>query len=115
MKNYNTSSGAQEKNSRDQKDIDEHRLLAALSYVWVLCFIPLILKRNSKFAQFHAKQGLVLFIIEVIGTVVFPIPIIGWLLFILVVLMAILGAKAALDGEYWEMPFFARLVKKLNL
>ena len=105
----------EEKNTGDKQDIEEHKLLAALSYIWVLCFIPLLLKRKSKFSQFHAKQGLVLFIVEVIGTVVFPIPIIGWALFILVVLLAILGAKAALDGEYWEMPFFGRFVKKLNL
>ncbi|MDP2812464.1 MAG: hypothetical protein Q8O32_02105 [bacterium] len=105
----------EEKNMSDTKDIEENKLLAALGYIWVLCFIPLLLKRKSKFSQFHAKQGLVLFIIEIIGTVVFPIPVIGWALFILVILLAILGAKSALDGEYWEMPFFGKLVKKLNL
>ena len=45
---------------KDQKDINRNRHIAAASYIWVLCLIPLLFKRESKFAQFHAKQGLLL-------------------------------------------------------
>jgi len=64
----------EEKNINNKKDIEENKVAAALSYVWILCLVPLFLKKNSKFCQFHAKQGLLLFIVEVIGMVIFPIP-----------------------------------------
>src|SRR3989339_630004 len=44
-----------------EQDVEENKTVAALSYAWILCLVPLLGKRNSKFAQFHAKQGLVLF------------------------------------------------------
>ncbi len=99
----------------DKKDIEENKAIAALGYVWVLCLLPLLLKRNSKFAQFHGKQGLVLFIIEVIGSFIFAIPILGWALFVIVVVLAVLGAKNAWEGRYWQMPIFGHFVSKLNL
>ena len=105
----------EKKNLGDQKDIEENKIIAAIGYVWILCLVPLILKKDSKFAQYHAKQGLVLFIIEVIGSFVFWIPLIGWLLGIFVLVLAILGVVKALQGEYWEMPIVHDLSKKLNL
>src|SRR3990167_5276307 len=34
------------------------RILAAIGYLWILCLLPLLGKRQSEFAQFHGKQGL---------------------------------------------------------
>lgn len=102
-------------NKSQQKDIEENKVSAALAYIWILCLVPLFLKRDSKFAQFHAKQGLLLFIVELIGSVVYAIPIIGWALFVLTIILALLGIRNALDGKYWEMPFLGRYVEKLNL
>ena len=62
----------------NDSDIQANKTVAALSYLWILFLVPLLLKRDSKFAQFHAKQGLVLFIIEFLVW----IPFIGWLLMI---------------------------------
>ena len=103
------------KESGDSKDVEENKVVAALSYVWILFLIPLLAKKESKFCQFHAKQGLVLFLIEVVGCLVFWIPIIGWILFIAVVVFAIIGILKALSGEYWEMPFIGEYAKKINL
>lgn len=99
----------------DKKDVEENKVIAALSYLWILCLVPLFLKRNSEFAQAHAKQGLVLFIIEIVGSLVFWIPLIGWLLWLIVVVIAILGFARALQGEYWHMPVIGDLAKKINL
>lgn len=93
----------------------EEKIFAALGYVWILCFVPLLLKQDSKFAMFHGKQGLMLFIIEIIGTIVFWIPVIGWLLGLLVLILAILGIIKSLQGEYYEVPIAHTLVEKLNL
>jgi len=104
---------AEEKNTN--KDISENNLLAAISYVWILCLVPLFLKRDSKFVQFHAKQGLVLFFIEIVGTLVFWIPLVGWLLFIAILILAILGFVNAIQGNSWKMPVVGDLAQKINL
>ena len=97
------------------KDIEVNKNVATLSYVGILCLVPLLMKRKSKFAQFHAKQGLVLFIIEVLGSVVFWIPFVGWLLALSVLVVAILGILKTLNGEWWKIPYIYELSKKFNL
>jgi len=42
----------------NQKDIEENKVLAIISYFWLLCLIPLLAKKDSPFAQFHAIRGL---------------------------------------------------------
>ncbi|OGY89962.1 MAG: hypothetical protein A2927_02685 [Candidatus Komeilibacteria bacterium RIFCSPLOWO2_01_FULL_45_10] len=102
-------------NPESNRDIEENKILAAVGYVWILCLVPLFLKRNSRFAQFHAKQGLVLFILEVIGWLIFWIPLIGWVLFIYVIIMAVMGIMNSLQGNWWEMPVLGKYARKINL
>ncbi len=97
----------------------EDKVYAALSYVWILVFIPLFLKRQSGFVQFHVRQGLALLIAEVILWIIGLVPILGWLIafigHIVVAILAVLGIVAALVGRYWEMPFLSEYAKKLNI
>lgn len=102
-------------NNMPDRDMEDNRVLAAVGYVWILCLIPLFLKRNSQYAQFHAKQGLVLFIAEIVGWLVFWIPLIGWILYVYVIVMAVLGIMNALQGKYWEMPFLGKYARRINL
>ena len=55
----------------DKKDIEDNSVMGLLAYIWILWLIPLLAAKNSKFAKFHANQGLILFILEVIGGAVF--------------------------------------------
>ena len=99
----------------DNKDIEENKAIAAIGYIWILCFIPLLLKRDSKFAQFHGKQALVLFIVEVVIGFIIWIPVLGWLLGLATLILAIMGILQALQGNYWEMPLIGQLAKKINI
>lgn len=105
--------------SADMKDIEDNKYLAAIGYIWILCLVPLLMKRKSKFAQFHGKQGLVLFIAEVILSFVWIIPILGWIVgffgYIIVLVLSILGVINAVQGRYWDMPWLGKYTKKLNL
>ena len=96
-------------------DIEENKHVAALSYVWVLVLVPLLMKRESEFAQFHAKQGLVLFIIEILATFVIWIPLIGQLIALALLVVAVLGIIKALNGEWWKMPYIHEWSQKINL
>jgi len=108
-----------EDNKPKGSDVDENKLLAAIGYIGILCLVPLLGKKDSKFAQFHGKQGLVLCIAWVINFFVGLIPIIGWLVAfvgtIALLVLSILGIIKALAGEFWEMPYLAEYAKKINL
>lgn len=54
----------QEPKSSTQK-IDDKKIFSILSYISILCLIPLLTKKDDPFIFFHAKQGLVLFIAEI--------------------------------------------------
>lgn len=103
----------------DPKDVEENKVIAAIGYIWILCLVPLLLKKDSKFAQFHGKQGLVLFIAEVIISFIWVVPVLGWLAgfvgWIITLILAILGIVNALSGKYWRMPILGEYAEKLNL
>lgn len=99
----------------DAKDIEDHKLIAALSYLGILVLIPLLLARKSAFAQEHAKQGLVLLIVHIVGFLVYWIPVFGQLLWLVVVIMNIIALVKCLMGEFWEIPVIGPLRKKIHL
>lgn len=96
------------------KKVNNKNGLAALSYVWILCLIPL-LGSKDEFVKFHAKQGFVLFLIELVLILVGWIPLVGWLASLIVVLVAIIGIIKALNGERWEIPYVYNLSKKIKI
>ncbi len=53
----------------DPKDIEENKIMALFSYLGILFLIPLLAAPNSKYAKFHANQGVVLLITEALGSV----------------------------------------------
>ena len=48
-----------------REEILDGKMYAVLSYLSILCIIPLIIKKNNAFVLAHGKQGLVLFVAEV--------------------------------------------------
>lgn len=110
--NQPASSGTEA--SKD-KDIEENKLVAALSYLGILFLVPLLAKRESPFCQFHAKQGLMFCIVWIIGGFVFWFPLIGWAAGLFVLVLNIIGLVKALSGEKWEAPIIGDLAKKINI
>ena len=104
----------------DESDINDNKILALLSYLGILFIVPLIAAPQSKFAKFHANQGLVLFIACVVvglaGSVLQAIAVVlGFLFLALVnilftavglVLLAliIIGIVNACQGKAKELP-----------
>jgi len=100
-------------------DINQNRLYAALSYLWILCFIPLLWRRNSQFAQYHARQGLVLLLAEFFGMLISWIPFFGFFISmfigLILAILAFFGIINALDGKYWQMPILGVHAKKIKV
>jgi len=102
----------------DQKDIEENKGIAVLSYIGILCLVPLLAKKESKFAQYHAKQGLVRFLGEVIIVVINVIPILGqiiWLLgWLFLVILSIIGIINVVQGQYKEVTVLGKFGTKFK-
>ena len=95
----------------DAKDINDNTLMAALSYIGILVFIPLLLKKDSPFVQAHAKQGLVLFIAMIFGA----IPVIGWLWAMFLLVINVIALVNVLQGKLWKIPGAYELSQKFNI
>jgi fumarate reductase subunit D len=101
---------------KDQQ-ILEGKVFAILSYLSILCIIPLVLKKDNPFVLKHGKQGLILFLGQV---AVFILHIILglWILrlgtFVLGV-MSFLGLIAVLQGRDAELPVVSRLANSITL
>ena len=100
-------------------EIQEAKFFAAIGYLSVLCFVPLLLKKGNRFAQFHGKQGLVLFILEVAASILKAIPALGdvvfTLAFVVLGILSLVGIVKVLMGEYWEMPVIQEVASKISL
>lgn len=90
------------------------KLYGVLSYLSILVLIPLIAGK-TQFAKFHANQGLVLAIIEVVFSVLIGIfikipvlgvifGIVGGLFDLICLIMAIMGIVSVVNGEMKELP-----------
>ena len=94
---------------------DYEKVLAALSYVWVLVLVPFVLGHDKPFVAQHAKQGLALFIFELFLLLLGVIPILGWLAalagWMAVMVAAVLGIVHALGGKAYEIPILNNYIK----
>lgn len=101
------------------KEIGEGKIFAVVAYWGFLCILPLIVKKDNKFAVYHGKQGLVLFIFLVGGFLFNIIPGFGqfvWRWVVFIYLFALLwGSLQALMGKYCWLPLVTDIAAKIVL
>lgn len=114
----------------DQNDIQQNKLMAVLAYLGILVLVPILAAKESKYARYHANQGLVLFIANIVVSVVMGIvgfivgfiagftgltflatlvTIISWLLSAVIFVLAILGIVNAATGKAKELPVIGKI------
>jgi fumarate reductase subunit D len=104
----------------DPKDKKENAVYAALSYVSVVSLVMLIMKKDSPFVQEHAKQGVILFLVEIaVWLIAAIIPFFGWFIIgplanLLLLIVSVIGLAHAYQGEFWEIPVIGRYRSKIN-
>ena len=93
----------------DPEDIRKNKAMGVLAYI--IFFVPILAARDSRFAMYHANQGLVLFLlavaVNIVGTVM---PFIGPMIVIplgslAVVILAIMGIANAISGRMEPLPY----------
>lgn len=92
----------------DVTDVENNKIMGVLAYL--LFFLPLIFAKESKFAMYHANQGLLLFLfvvaVNIVGSI---IPVIGWFLILpignlMAIIFAVLGIINAAKGVAKKLP-----------
>ena len=111
-----TSAAAEADEVFDPADIEKNKVMAGLAYI--LFFLPLVACPESRFGRFHANQGLILLLISIVGGIVLGIiPIIGWIImpifYIAVMVLAIMGLVAGLNGQAKKLPLIGKLQFKI--
>jgi fumarate reductase subunit D len=93
------------------------RILALFSYLGILCLVPLMFNKDDEFVDFHARQGLVLWIWGVVSMFGLYIPLIGHFFFVSSVLVismfAVIGVISIVLNRVWSLPIIGMLARKL--
>ncbi len=119
------------------KVVEEGMIWGIIAYLWILFLVPLLAKKDNKFALYHAKQGLMLFIcwavILAISAVILAIsfaigwvPILGWIvtalgwifllvLFMLFIIGIIIGIVNSASGKYAPLPVVGHYAEKWKI
>jgi hypothetical protein len=92
-------------------DVEKHKGMAILGYIFFM--IPLIAAPNSKFARFHANQGLLLFILLMV--IVFAVIILSLLLLLSNRFLAEIGILKFFFGCGFNLLQIAMLVTWVGL
>jgi len=111
------------------EEIADGRILAAISYLPALCFVGFAAAPTNRYVRFHARQGLLLFGVEVaawiaiwiVAVSVGRIPFLGILVLAAVrlvvglVLLAvtIYGVAKGASGEFARLPFLGDGIEKV--
>ena len=96
-------------------EVEENRLLAAISYIGILFVVPLLAKNRSNFAIFHCRQGIVLFAVWALLSFIAWIPGFGPIVYLLTLGISVLGFVQAYRGERWEIPFLGKYAQMLKI
>lgn len=93
------------------EDIEKNKTMAGLAYL--LFFLPLVACPESRYARFHANQGLLLLITGVAGSIILGIiPIVGWILMPIfglgILALGIIGLLNGFGGKAKELPVVGR-------
>jgi len=104
--------------SKAAYDKDRGIIAAVLSYIPFLCLIPLLQMRDNEQARFHSRQGLILFLIELLA-ILFLIPGLSSLIWKTILVVA-LGASVAgiifgLQGKKYKIPLIGEIADRLKL
>ena len=107
-----------------QQDINSNKVMAILAYLGILVLVPIFAAKDSKFARFHANQGLVLFLAEIAFYIVLTIVsaiilAISWKLYFIITILslvwivflvlAIIGIINAAQGKAKPLPLVGNM------
>ena len=127
----NTDQQFQDRSQPAENKPENVNSIAILSYLSILFLFPLLMAKDDEFAQYHAKQGLVLalawilffLLIAIITPMFMFLPYsLSWMFMYLYplasvffIVLSIIGTLNVLNGNRKELPIFGKYAKKINI
>ena len=98
-------------------DIQQNKVMGVLAYLGILVLIPIFAAPQSRFARFHANQGLILDIAVMVisilsGLLTSLVPVLAIIFLLIdipVIALLILGIVNAASGKAKELPLIGKL------
>lgn len=91
------------------------KLLAALSYIGILCFLPFVISPDDDYAKFHAKQGIVLLVCSLLIDFIASLSSgIGGLLSLVRIYFIYRGLMNATHWKKEELPYIGKYASKIK-
>jgi uncharacterized membrane protein len=97
---------------------DNSKILAGLGYLTgVVALVAILIEpyKDEKWVRLHAIQALALWAGWIVASILFRIPLLGWVLapvlWLILAVLSIMGAIKAFGGEWWEMPVVHPFIK----
>lgn len=91
---------------------EPNKLFAVLSYINILFVLPYLLCRDDEFAMFHARQGMILFIVIAVATLLGSLLNLGWIVQLLGIYFILKGAGNAANGKMEPLPYIGGFFSK---
>ena len=115
-RNFTNTSGRSRSNYSDTvrsaaASADTSKLFAGLSYFSFLFVLPYLFKSDDKFATYHAKQGLNLFVAGIIGDIAGSFLGLGWMVTLARLYMIFKGVGNAVNGKKEPLPYIGNMLK----
>jgi len=103
--------------SSNASQAGNENIIAALAYLGVLFFLPLVITPESKLGRFHANQGLVLFLAGIVLNITFWIFALAapflffftWFAWLAIFILALMGFENALNSKQDELPVIGNI------
>ncbi len=107
----------------DLADISQNKTMAVLSYFGILVLIPILAAPNSRYARYHANQGLILTIVliayqiasGIVKAILGGIPVVGIIITTILglanlvfLVLAIIGIMNAVKGIAKDLPVIGK-------
>jgi uncharacterized membrane protein len=101
---------------RGAAESPNRNLMIVLAYIWILFLIPLLIEKDDKEVQWHAKNGLVLSVAEFILQMVLSVTGIGCFfapfVFLGFLVIRLLAIVKGLNGERFMVPVLSDYASK---
>lgn len=97
------------------KQTNDYPQITILSYCIFLFFVPLLQHKDNSFVQFHVKQGIALFLLEILILAISFHPVANVLLLFFCLFLSGAGIFAVMQKKETPLPVLAWIVQKFNI
>lgn len=98
---------------------EKRDLIPVLNYLGILVVASLLMRWNDEFNQFHARQGLILFAVEIVTVIFSTFPFIGqfigFICWPLWLVLSVIGINNVVNKKKVPLPILGELIDRIQV